>query len=292
MRTLGALGLMLWTLLMLGGCGDGKGAAATGTTKASPTPAVTAVVSPTVSPAPSATPTALPIASPTPPGNAGAASSTASTRIFPILYYHAVSDVIEGLAELHVSPSEFDKQMAYLKKNGYTVLTFDELKDARNVEKPAIITFDDGYMDNWTYAYPILQKYGFKATIFLTTEFIDKPNYLGVEQIKEMQKLVNFQGHSLTHPYLTRLSNDEVIREITESKKIIQGITGAKVDVFAYPIGDYNGRVLELVKKEYRYAVLNGGGLYTQGDPDYEIKRVYVPRNLDIEGFEKKISGR
>ena len=240
-------------------------------------------ISPTASPSPEPSP--IPRVTPVP------ASKPQGKKSIPILYYHAVNDHIEGIEELFVSPIELEKQMAFLKRNDYTVITFDQIKDIRNIENPIIITFDDGYEDNYSYAYPVLKKYGFQATIFLCSEFIDKSFYLSTAQIKEMATLINFQGHSISHPYLTRLANEEVDKELGESKKIIESITAKGVNVFAYPIGDYDQRIMDITKKYYKYAVLNGGGIYTEGDGDYEIKRVYIPRNLDIEGFSRKVKG-
>lgn len=241
---------------------------------------------PVISASPSPTPTQIPT---TP------LDKPKTRKSFPILYYHKINDTIEGIEELHVSPGEFEKQMELLKKNNYTVITFDQLKDVQNIDNPVIITLDDGYEDNYTYAYPILKKYNFKATIFVTSDFIDKPSFLTTGQIKEMNGLINFQGHTVTHPSdpkpFVSLKNEEVEWEMSESKKFIESITGTKIDVFAYPVGSYDQRIINLTKKYYKYAVVNGGGLYTEGDSDYEIKRVYVPRSLDITGFEKKIKG-
>lgn len=210
-------------------------------------------------------------------------------KTIPILYYHAVNNNTEGIEELFVKPAEFEKQMDFLTKNGYTVISFEQIDDAKNIENPVIITFDDGYEDNYINVYPVLKKYGYKATIFICTDFIDKPSILKKSQMKEMLDLISFQSHTMTHPYLTRIPADEAEKEIAESKRILEEITGKKVEGFAYPIGDYNQKILELTKKHYKYAVLNAGGIYREGDSKYEIKRVYVPRNLDIKGFENKI---
>lgn len=209
----------------------------------------------------------------------------------PILYYHAIDDAIEGIEELFVSPSEFEKQMSFLKQNNYTVITFDDLGNLKNIKKPVIITFDDGYEDNYTYAYPILKKYNFKATIFLVTNFIDNSSILKQSQIKEIAGLINFQSHTLSHADLNKLKDEEIEKELSESKSIIENMTGTKVNTLAYPTGYYDQRVIDIAKKYYKYAVVNGGGLYTEGDNNYELKRVYIPRNLDIKGFEQKITG-
>ena len=242
----------------------------------SPTPYATATMTSTPVPTSTLTPTVTPNQIKTP-------------KAVPILYYHAVNDDVWGMAELFVSPKEFEKQMEFLKNNGYTVITFAEIPSANNIQKPIIITFDDGYEDNYTYMYPILKKYNYKATIFLVNDYIDKSAYLKKNQILEMRDLINFQGHTITHPYLTTLKDSDVEYELSQSQILIEGITGMKVNVLAYPIGDYNQRIINITKKYYTYGVLNGGGMYYTGDSNYEMKRIYVPRNLTIEGFEAKI---
>jgi peptidoglycan/xylan/chitin deacetylase (PgdA/CDA1 family) len=208
----------------------------------------------------------------------------------PILYYHCVSDNIFGIDELFVSPSNFEKQMDYLSKSNYTVITFDEIKYISSIEKPIIITFDDGYENNYTEAYPILKKYNFKASIFITYNSIGKKNYLNKDQIKKMCDLINFQGHTNTHPDLRTLNKEQLIYEIIESQNNIKSLTGQKVNIFAYPIGYYNDEVLKITKENYDYAVTNQGGLfYPNSNNNFLIKRVYIQRDLEIDDFSNKI---
>jgi peptidoglycan/xylan/chitin deacetylase (PgdA/CDA1 family) len=207
----------------------------------------------------------------------------------PILYYHCISDDIFGLNELFVSPKEFDKQMNFLKNNNYNVITFEQLSSIDSISNPVIITFDDGYENNFKEAYPILKMYNFKATIFLCTSFVNKPNMLKDSQIQEMKDLVNFQSHTLTHPDLTKLNTQDVANEIVESKNIIERLTNQKVDVFSYPSGYFNSNVVKVVSEHYKYAVITINGLYSNTENNYEIKRIYIPRNLDIQSFIKTI---
>ncbi len=211
----------------------------------------------------------------------------------PVLYYHLIDDHLYGpYPSMFVSPKEFDKQMAYLKSNGYTVISLDEIEQAARYTKPAIITFDDGYADNYTNAYPILKKYNFKATIFLISGLIGKPGYLNKEEIGKMQDLVSFQSHTVSHPYLTKLSAKLQDYELAESQKEIEAIAGRKVDALAYPIGDYNRQVIDITRRYYKYAVLMlPGGIYHTGDDPYLIKRLNIQRSLSIDGFSKKIRG-
>jgi len=214
-----------------------------------------------------------------------------SGKAVPILEYHAIDDKVWGDGELFVSPAEFEKQMDYLKNNHYTVITFDQLSNAKNIANPVLITFDDGYEDNYSYAYRILKKYNFKATIFLISAAIGSPYFLKPVEILEMQDLVNFQSHTKTHPHLSKLKPEEIESELVQSQQAIKDLTKSKVNVLAYPYGDYNRKVISLTRKYYQYGVYSLGGLYHAGDSPYAIKRVYITSKTDISSFGKKLKG-
>ena len=147
----------------------------------------------------------------------------------PVLNYHQVEDKDGNPLTLYCD--QFDQQMAYLAEEGYHTITLDEMMDAAESgaplpAKPVVITLDDGYVDNYEYAYPILKKYGFKATIFLINDFTGVyPNYLTWEQIHEMQDsgLINFESHTMTHANLSELtSRDELRHEIADSHRALR----------------------------------------------------------------------
>lgn len=215
--------------------------------------------------------------------------NTNSPKNVPILSYHAVNDNIWGVEELYVSPIEFEKQMKYLKDNNYTAISFDQLENSSNYKKPVIITFDDGYEDNYTYAYPVLKKYDLKATIFLACKVIGKPHFLKIEQIIQMQDLISFQSHTLSHRVLTKLTPEEIENEMSESKRILEGLFGNEVNVLAYPEGKISSNISQIAKKYYKYAVLSYGGYYNKNSDPHEIKRIFVSRWMDIAKFEKKL---
>jgi peptidoglycan/xylan/chitin deacetylase (PgdA/CDA1 family) len=223
------------------------------------------------------------------PAPSGTSISGLGVKI-PILYYHAIADETFGIEQMFVRIQEFDDQMRYMKDNGYQCVTFDDLDHLRDFKKPFMITFDDGYEDNYTNMYPILKKYGFKATVFLVPLYVDKNRYLKTSEILEMRELVNFQSHTLTHDYLTTLSYEEIERQLRDSKSQIEALTGQIVTAIAYPVGDYDDRVLEIAARYYRYGLLMGGGLYYHtGEDLLRMNRVYIPRGLDIADFKFKI---
>ena len=138
------------------------------------------------------------------------------------------------MQKLFVKPAEMEKQIQYLVENGYTPIWFEDLVNVDKIEKPVILTYDDGYMDNYVDLFPILQKYGVKATIFMITGNIDnRQTYLTSAQIKEMAQsgLVSFQSHTVTHPYLRGQSYETQEYELTQSKLDLVRLTGKMPEV-------------------------------------------------------------
>ena len=185
---------------------------------------------------------------------------------------------------LSVLPKDFDAQMAYLKENGYTTIAPGELYDSlangtELPEKPVLITFDDGYEDNYQNAYPILKKYGFKATIFVITGFLDKQkNYLTWQQAQEMeQDGISIESHTVNHKSMTELTDDQLRDELVNSKKEIEKRLDKKVDFVAYPTGTYNLHIANLVKEAgYKAAFTIKYGNVDKASNVYALERVPV----------------
>lgn len=210
-----------------------------------------------------------------------------------VLGYHSINDklIYPEHPSLYVYPSEFEKQLKFLKENNYTPINFDQLDSLTGIEKPVIITFDDGYEDNFTNAYPILKKYNFKATIFMPTTFINTKDYLTMDQIKQMSDIVSFQSHTVTHRRLSSLSPEEIEKELSESQEIMSKLTGKPVDAIAYPCCDYNDKVAEIAKKYYKYVNTTYTGLYKVGSNKQNITRIYIGRIHKLDTFKKRILG-
>lgn len=200
----------------------------------------------------------------------------------PVLNYHQINNVDKNL--LTVSTNEFEAQMAWLKENGYQTITASELADALEgrgtlPEQPVLITFDDGYIDNYQCAFPILKKYQMNAIIFLISDYISLyPNYLTWEQLFEMQSAgIEFGSHTLDHTVLTELPSESVERELNESKNILQRRLGRKIEFLAYPCGFTNKDIKARVKAAgYRAAFTVELGNVAPGDDVYTLNRVPV----------------
>lgn len=215
-----------------------------------------------------------------------ATTSAAALRI-PILIYHSVRpDYIGetlGQKAFSITPELFEKQLQYLHDNGFTVISLDDLAHDLDVgttspvAKPVVITFDDGWRNQYEYAFPLLKKHNLKATFFVYTKPIDHyPHFLTWNQLKEMQEAgMTIGDHTVTHPYLSKLTDDELRYEVLEGKKELEAHLGVTVRHFASPFG-YTSP--ELV------SVLKDGG-FTTGRTTYRGAYHDKGQELQLKGF-------
>lgn len=175
------------------------------------------------------------------------------SRTVMVLNYHKVVDEHMSLS---VPLADFEQHMKWLQEYGYTSITPEDLYEfivnGRELpEKPVLITFDDGYKDNYTNAYPIMKKYGFKGTIFVVTGFLGVyDNYLTWEQAKELtDNGFSIESHTHNHKSMTEASDDDISRELAKSRDTIKEKLGVEADFIAYPTGTYNLHIAELVKE-------------------------------------------
>ena len=211
----------------------------------------------------------------------------------PILMYHTSSENTPGgLAELYVKPSEFEKQVEYLIGAGYTFCTFDDYYKLNNIDKPIFLTFDDGYLENYTEIFPILQKYNAKITLFLIISSIT-PSNLTQDMIVEMSdsELVKFESHTLTHPSLVQISgyDTRLTEELRDSKIKIEEITGKKVLAISYPNGEFNDIVKQKAKEFYSFGVRKDLNMHNTEYDVFEVRRIRINRSTNLETYAKLI---
>ena len=232
--------------------------------------------------------------------------------LIPILAYHGVEQTqpeIEDLCfagrtyklnSLRVKVDSFRKQMRYLSRKGYHTVRLDDVFRARQLggslsEKSVALTFDDGFNDLHLPAGAILKEYGFTATIFLVVERISEKGgngFLTWQQVRDMQQAgFTFGAHTLTHPFLTSLSEEEAFNEIFESKRIIEERTQKSVNFFCYPFGDFNSQVVEFTKKcGFKGAVVTPTNPYVK-ESAFTMKRVGINRGNSMTTFMLKLNG-
>jgi peptidoglycan/xylan/chitin deacetylase (PgdA/CDA1 family) len=186
---------------------------------------------------------------------------------------------------MSIRPDVFERQLVYLREKGYTFITLDELSAAAAnqgalPEKPIILTFDDGYRDFYTEAWPILERHQIKATVFVVANFIGKDaNYMDEPQIQELVSsgLVEIGSHTLSHRYLTSMETTEAEKEIGESKRLLEERFGVAVNHFAYPGGYNNADLAQVVAAAgYSTAVGTQKGEATNGSDLYHLPRLRV----------------
>jgi peptidoglycan/xylan/chitin deacetylase (PgdA/CDA1 family) len=171
----------------------------------------------------------------------------------PILIYHHVVPG-GGSPVLYVTPGGFEQQLQYLQSNGYQSVSFADLADCLEYgaplpERPVILSFDDGWENQYQYAFPLLQKYGFTGTFYVVSGYIDHQNFMTTEQLKRMMAAgMVIGGHSRTHPALSGVGNGRLKDEVAGSKAWLEDRLGVAIDSFAYPYGSYSSATVAAVK--------------------------------------------
>ncbi|WP_253200460.1 polysaccharide deacetylase family protein [Clostridium sp. CF012] len=214
----------------------------------------------------------------------------------PVLMYHAIG--YEKGNTARIPKEKFKAQMKYLKDNGYSTLTLDEAYDFFKTNKPVpqksvVLTFDDGYVDNFLEALPILKEFGFKATYFIITNVVDKsPGYMSLEQLKAMQaNKMDIQSHTAKHEHLAKLSYEEQVKTLKESKAFLEKSLGKKVQYIAYPYGEYSKETLTAVKKAgYTMAFTTGGRWSDKADGILTLDRVFISGAASLDVFIERIT--
>lgn len=203
---------------------------------------------------------------------------------FPILEYHSITNNPDPRAEVYsVPPAEFSAQLDYLKENGYTTITLNDYMKARRFgdpfpEKPIILTFDDGYENNYTEMLPILEAHGMTAVVYVISNFLGKPGYMTFEQVQDMQRRgIEIGSHSADHLPMPTLSDDFLDNQIRQSKILLEWSGLEPLGSFSYPNGIYSEKIIEMLKAEnYLTAVTGEVGLNNFETNPYKLRRVHI----------------
>lgn len=238
-----------------------------------------------------------------------------TTPAIPILMYHSISsDAEPGVGpyyRLTTTPARFREQMQWLKDCGYAVIDIPEalrrLDSGSKAGPPAVVlTFDDGFHDFFTHAWPVLDEFGFTATMFLPTAFIgsERRSFNGRRcltwcEVRELRSCgVSFGAHTVSHPVLHRLSYDEVRREIGDSRARIEYCLQERVTAFAYPYAfpQEDRRFVawlrqELVALGFESGVTTAIGRAKRGQDPMVLKRLPVNDCDDLGLFSTKLAG-
>lgn len=217
----------------------------------------------------------------------------------PILTYHFIGNnpnpKDKARDSLSVSPDKFESQMDYFSKNGYTPITLDTLYGIYNgqtaaPQKAVVLTFDDGYIDFYYNAFPILRRFNFHAVSFIPTGLIGGSYYMNWDQIKEIQAsgLVTFESHSVTHANLASLNYDALLKQLTDSKNVLSSQTGYPVNFIAYPYGTSNALVYSAVRKA---GYVGGVGTWygKVSAPGINMPRIKVSGFWSIKEFASRL---
>lgn len=250
-------------------------------TKTPPPPPVTATPQPTLT----STETSIP--SPTPvPTEAWIRQGPGDVTV-PIILYHRI-DTSPINSRYYVPPEKFEAQMKLLHDWGYTSITATMLieaitKGAELPPRPFLLTIDDGNLDNYTNAFPIMQKYGFTGTLYLVGNYVGADGYMSVEQVLAMHNAGWEVGsHSLNHLDLTKIGPDRARDEVISSKKVLEEMLGVPVLTFAYPFGAFNNAAMDYVRTAGYLGAMGASG-YTPAQGTWNL---YYLQRVEIKGSE------
>ena len=267
-----------------------------------PEPTATPTIPPTTTntPAPTATPSAVPTASatdglnrpPTATATRGVTPDGARrTARVPILMYHYISeppaDADIYRKDLSVSPARFESHLNLLKERGYRVVTLDDLlgflaNGTPLPDKPVILTFDDGYADNYIHAYPLLRKYDMVGHFFIISDFVNqaRSGYMTWPQIAEMASVGQRIGsHSRDHPDLKGKAVDYLVWQALGGLEAIQEHTGSHPRLISYPAGSYDNQVIAVYKSAHYW-----GGLSTEQGATHTLDQIFALKRVRVRG--------
>ncbi|GIV74824.1 MAG: hypothetical protein KatS3mg049_3380 [Caldilinea sp.] len=268
------------------------------------TPTVSATPSPTAlslfallpTPTPTPEPTRFPTYAPTPDG-------IVRTLRVPILMYHYLSepppDADIYRRDLSVSPTLFAEHLDRMLAEGYVTVSLYQVIDALQrgaplPDKPVVITFDDGYRDNYENAFPLLRERGMVATIFVVTDFIDeqRPAYLTWDMAREMLAAgISIESHGRNHVSLAGKDDDYLVWQALGSLETIEYELGVRPRFISYPAGEYDRRTIEIFQSAHYWAgVTTRQGATLDNQRLFELPRVRVRNTTTADELIRLLS--
>jgi len=207
-----------------------------------------------------------------------------------VLVYHSISSPPEPMeADADILPERFEQQLRWLSR-WRQVAPLTETLHSRTSRRLVAITFDDGYRDNLTVALPLLEKFQMPMTLFVAAGFVGQEMYLSESDLREISRhpLVTIGAHGLWHRHFNRLTDTEARFELTESRRLLAGITGETVDLLAWPYGECNAE-LESLSAECGYRA--SWSVWKGTNSAHSRWRVPLGRRDNLARFVVKSSG-
>jgi peptidoglycan/xylan/chitin deacetylase (PgdA/CDA1 family) len=219
----------------------------------------------------------------------------------PILMYHYIRDnPVPGDRlgfDLSVTPADFNRQLEWLQSNGYHPVDFNDLRAYFDSQKPlpsrpVILTFDDGYNDLYTTAYPILRAHNFKGVAYLVSGFLDAPNNVSRAQVLEMDGHgIEVGAHTVSHVDLSKTPDPELGRQVGGSKADLENLVGHPVLDFCYPAGRFDGRVVNaVIAAGFQSATTTQPGTQHSIADRFTWSRVRVSGGEGLDRFARDLS--
>jgi peptidoglycan/xylan/chitin deacetylase (PgdA/CDA1 family) len=204
-----------------------------------------------------------------------------------IIMLHQVTPQQEA-SGMNMPPAKFEQLLQYLTKKNSIFCFVSELDQYQGKKNVVALSFDDGFLDNYQYAYPLLKKYNAKATIYLATK-IQGIDALNVEQIREMSSsgLIEFGAHTQHHVNLLKLTDEEAFAEMQTSKQDVEALVG-KCLSFAYPFGRFNEKHQQMAKE---IGFKNAVSTRKKIEPYNEVNQFNIPR-VSTHGAMNRIQMR
>ena len=280
--------LIIGLSILLSGCGTGFLAESTSTSTPTTTstplpPTETATVTPTITITPTFTASPIPTATWVHQGP--------ETVLVPIILYHRI-DTSPINSQYYVPPEKFDEEMKLLHDWGYTTITTEMLIKAINEgadlpPRPILITFDDGHLDNYTSAFPIMKKYGFTGVLYIIANYMGTDKYMNADQIKEMAAAGWEVGsHTVNHLDLTSLEPERQRYEVVDSRTILESKLGVPILTIAYPFGISNSGVIDYAHFAGYIGGMSLGYTQNQGTSNlFTLQRRDIQGNYDMKRF-------